>query len=187
MIDPYIKNDKTVVMEDMVLPDRPITYGIVKPGTNVEGGVPVVRVKDYTDGIIHTNDMLHTKPELNNKYLRSTLNEGDVLLSIGGTIGRVAIVPVDLVGANITQHTARISLKSEYNPIWLKGLLETSLMQEMMAKNTLGVAQVGLNLKDIRQFKMPDMPCEEQSELVRLYQQSDKSKYICNVTRRFLC
>ena len=100
-INPYIKDDKTVVMEDMVLPDRPITYGIVKPGTNVEGGVPVVRVKDFTDGVIHTEDMLHTKPELNNKYLRSTLNEGDVLLSIGGTIGRVAIVPEVLVGANL--------------------------------------------------------------------------------------
>ncbi len=163
-------------MEDMVRPDRPITYGIVKPGTNVEGGVPVVRVKDFTDGTIHTEDMLHTSHELNSKYLRSTLLEGDVLLSIGGTIGRVAIVPKELVGANITQHTARLSLRERYDPVYIKGLLESPIMQETMSKNTLGVAQVGLNLRDIRKFLAPDVPPEIQVELSDLYKQSDKSK-----------
>lgn len=162
----------------MVKSDRPVTYGIVKPGTNYEGGIPVVRVKDFTDGIIHTDDMLHTRPELNAKYLRSTLLEGDILLSIGGTIGRVAIVPKELEGANITQHTARISLQSRYDPVYVKGVLESPLMQEVMAKNTLGVAQVGLNLKDIRVFPVPDVPQEEQNFLAAFYRHADKSKYV---------
>lgn len=52
MLLPYVKAGRTIAIEDMVKSDRPVTYGIVKPGTNVEGGVPVVRVKDFTDGII---------------------------------------------------------------------------------------------------------------------------------------
>lgn len=177
MLTPYAEAGKVVLIQDMVKSDRPVTYGIVKPGTNYEGGIPVVRVKDFTDGIIHTDDMLHTRPELNAKYLRSTLLEGDILLSIGGTIGRVAIVPKELEGANITQHTARISLKSKYDPVYVKGVLESPLMQEVMAKNTLGVAQVGLNLKDIRVFPVPDVHQEEQSFLAAFYRQADKSKF----------
>lgn len=176
MLLPYVNSGQTIAIEDMVQPNRPITYGIVKPGTNVEGGVPVVRVKDFTDGVIHTEDMLHTRPELNAKYLRSTLFEGDVLLSIGGTVGRVAIVPHELIGANITQHTARISLKKEYDPVFMKGVLECPLMQEVMSKNILGVAQVGLNLRDIRKFQIPDVPRKNQIRLTELYKQSDKSK-----------
>ena len=178
MLTPYAEAGKVVLIQDMVKSDRPVTYGIVKPGTNYEGGIPVVRVKDFTDGIIHTDDMLHTRPELNAKYLRSTLLEGDILLSIGGTIGRVAIVPKELEGANITQHTARISLQSRYDPVYVKGVLESPLMQEVMAKNTLGVAQVGLNLKDIRVFPVPDVPQEEQNFLAAFYRHADKSKYV---------
>lgn len=178
MLKPYAESGKVVLIQDMVAADRPVTYGIVKPGTNYEGGVPVVRVKDYTDGTIHTDDMLHTSPELNSKYLRSTLLKGDVLLSIGGTIGRVAIVPKELEGANITQHTARISLKQKYDPLFVKGVLESPIMQEVMQKSVLGVAQVGLNLKDIRLFPVPDLPQEGQKYLVEFYRQTDKSKYL---------
>ena len=178
MLKPYEEARKVITIEEMVRPDRPVTYGIVKPGTNVEGGVPVVRVKDFTDGIVHTDDLLHTKLELNAKYLRSTLLEGDILLSIGGTIGRVAIVPKELVGANITQHTARISLREEYDPLYVKGVLESPIMQDVMARNKLGVAQVGLNLRDIRKFPVPDVPKEMQERLSAIYEQSDKSKYL---------
>lgn len=178
MLKPYEEARKVITIEEMVRPDRPVTYGIVKPGTNVEGGVPVVRVKDFTDGIVHTDELLHTKPELNAKYLRSTLLEGDILLSIGGTIGRVAIVPKELVGANITQHTARISLREEYDPLYVKGVLESPIMQDVMARNKLGVAQVGLNLRDIRKFPVPDVPKEMQERLSAIYEQSDKSKYL---------
>ena len=175
---PYEESGKVITIEEMVRPDRPVTYGIVKAGTNVDGGVPVVRVKDFTDGSVHTDDLLHTKPELNAKYLRSTLLEGDILLSIGGTIGRVAIVPKEIVGANITQHTARISLRAEYDTIYVKGVLESPIMQDVMARNKLGVAQVGLNLRDIRKFPVPDVPKEMQKRLSAIYEQSDKSKHV---------
>lgn len=72
VLKPYEEARKVITIEEMVRPDRPVTYGIVKPGTNVEGGVPVVRVKDFTDGIVHTDDLLHTKPGAKRKIL--TLN-----------------------------------------------------------------------------------------------------------------
>jgi len=92
-------------LDDLVEPDRPITYGILKPGTGFPGGVPVIKVKDYPDDRIVENGLLLTDPEIDKEYRRSRLRKGDLLISIRGTIGRLAFVPSGLSGANITQDT----------------------------------------------------------------------------------
>ena len=74
------------------------------------GGVPVVKVKDIENRSIDIPGLLLTSPTIDREYRRSRLKEGDVLFTIRGTVGRVAIVPAELENANITQDTARIDL-----------------------------------------------------------------------------
>lgn len=42
-------------------------------------------------------------------------------------------------------------------------------------------------MKELRNFECILPPMDMQKQFVEIYKQSDKSKYICNVTRRFLC
>ena len=79
-----------ITLGEMVEEDRPITYGIVKPGHGCPGGVPVVKVKDMQDGVIDESDLLLTTPELDYQYRRSRLRAGDLLISIRGSVGRMA-------------------------------------------------------------------------------------------------
>ena len=160
----------------MVEDDRPITYGILKPGTGFPGGIPVVKVKDMHDGIIDQSDLLLTSPEIDSKYQRSKLRAGDLLISIRGSVGRMAEVPEDLADANITQDTARLSIKPEYNKIYIRAVLESQLMQHDMEKNIRGVAVKGINIGYLRQLEIPMCSKEQQDELAVLYVQSDKSK-----------
>lgn len=90
-------------LESIVEVDRPVTYGIVKPGLHFSGGIPVVKVKDFPDGEVMLDDLLLTSPEIESAYKRSRLRQGDLLISIRGTVGRLAFVPKELEGANITQ------------------------------------------------------------------------------------
>jgi len=53
-------------------------------------------------------------------YRRSRVTTGDLLFSIRGTVGRMAFVPQELDGANITQDTARVSI-GEANPLFISG------------------------------------------------------------------
>lgn len=165
-------------MMELVQKERPITYGILKPGTNVEGGVPVVRVKDYPNGEIIQEDMLHTTTEIDSKYVRSHLLPGDLLLSIGGSIGRMAIVPTELEGANITQHTARLSLSEKVLPKYVMGVLEMPALQHIIESQVKGVAQKGLNLSDVKLLPIPVPQMCIQRHLVEVYEQTDKSKYV---------
>ena len=92
----------------IVRADSPICYGILMPGENCSGGVPVIKVRDIKGGRIDQSDLLLTHPTIDNAYRRSRLQHGDMRIhTIRGTTGRVAIVPTELDGGNITQDTVR--------------------------------------------------------------------------------
>lgn len=168
---------RLTTLGEMVEEDRPITYGIVKPGHGCPGGVPVVKVKDMQDGAIDESDLLLTTPELDHQYRRSRLRAGDLLISIRGSVGRMAEIPPSLENANITQDTARLTISSQYNRIYVRGVLESPILQWDMEKNIRGVAVKGINIGYLRELKMPVCDRERQDELAMLYQQTDKSKF----------
>ncbi len=176
LLQPYFDNGKTEPLVKLVCEDRPITYGILKPGTHYEGGYPVIRVKDFSRGLVNVKEVLHTTPEIYTKYLRSVLAEDDVIISIGGTIGRIAVIPQEFVGANITQHTARIALKDKRYILYFRGLLESDIMQRWMKERVLGVAQPSINLGDVKQMPIPVVDECVMKELNALVEQTDKSK-----------
>ena len=175
IIQPLLDQENTVPLDDMVEDDRPITYGIVKPGHGFPGGVPVVKVKDMRDGVIDQSDLLLTTPELDYQYRRSRLREGDLLLSIRGSVGRMAEVPASLENANITQDTARLSIKPEYNKLYVRGVLESQPLQYDMEQNIRGVAVKGINIGYLREVKMPVCSKAKQDHLANMYQQGNKS------------
>lgn len=167
---------RVTTLGKMVEEERPITYGIVKPGHGCPGGVPVVKVKDMQDGAIDESNLLLTTPELDYQYRRSRLRTGDLLISIRGSVGRLAEIPESLENANITQDTARLTISPQYNKIYVRGVLESPILQWDMEKNIRGVAVKGINIGYLRELKMPVCSRERQDELAMLYQQSDKSK-----------
>ena len=167
-------------LNDLVEDDRPITYGILKPGTGYPGGVPVVKVKDMRDGVIDQTKLLLTTPELDNRYRRSRLRAGDLLISIRGSVGRMAEVPKNLENANITQDTARLTIKPEYNKIYIRGVLESEPLQQDMERNIRGVAVKGINIGYLRLLGIPMCDRIKQDRLANLYQQSDKSKFVAS-------
>ena len=177
VIQPLLDTGKTIPLGELVDSDRPITYGILKPGTGFPGGVPVIKVKDMKDGLIDQTDLLLTSPEIDNNYKRSRLRAGDLLVSIRGSVGRMAEVPENLENANITQDTARLTIKKEYNKVFVRGVLESEPLQRDMEKNIRGVAVKGINIGYLRELGIPVCERHKQDELAALYVQSDKSKH----------
>lgn len=174
---PLIESGETIPLDDLIEDGRPITYGILKPGSGFPGGVPVVKVKDMKDGVIDQSDLLLTTPELDYQYRRSRLRSGDLLISIRGLVGRMAEVPENLENANITQDTARLTIKPEYNKVYIRGVLESRPLQEDMERNIRGVAVKGINISYLRELGIPVCDRRRQDELAELYKQSDKSKF----------
>lgn len=162
-----LKAGSAVPLEKLVQENRPICYGILMPGTGYDGGVPVIKVRDYPAGEIVEDGLLLTSPKLDEEYRRSRLQAGDLIISIRGTIGRLAVVPQSLDKANITQDTARISLMPELNPDFIRAMLESSYVQRQIASFITGLAVKGINIGELRRVIVPVASRSEQDELVR--------------------
>lgn len=149
-----IENSKkfpTTPLEDVVSTSRKITYGILKPGPDQAGGIPYVRVVDIQNGKIEVAGLKRTTSKIAEEYRRSTLRTGDLIISIRGHVGRMAIVPDACDGANITQDTARLAIVSA-NVGFVKAQLETHSSKRWMDRRTKGAAVKGINLGDLRHF-----------------------------------
>jgi len=164
---------------ELIDPDRPITYGILKPGDDVEGGVPYIRVVDMKDGVVLTDQVRRTTREIARQYKRSMLRSGDVLLSIRGHVGRLAVVPEVLDGANITQDTARLASNQLCRPLYLYACLDTRSMQFEMQRYVKGAAVKGINLMDVKQLAIPVPPIAMQEKI------EGKIRVMTEIIRKF--
>jgi type I restriction enzyme S subunit len=142
----------------LIDPDRPITYGILKPGPDIEGGIPYVRVVDMANRSVEVDQVKRTTPAIGKQYRRSMLREKDVLLSIRGHVGRLSVTPPEMEGANITQDTARLAVGPDLESWYLLFCLESTAMQRYMARRTKGAAVKGINLGDLKEIPTPVPP-----------------------------
>jgi type I restriction enzyme S subunit len=145
---------------------RPIIYGIIKPGPHVPDGIPYVRVTEMKDGSIDPSTLRRTSHERAAKFRRATLASGDVLISKDGTIGRVAVVPPELAGANITQHVMRAPIHQYVARDFVVWAIRSDQCQRWLTGETRGVALRGVNVEDFRRLPIPLPPVAEQGRIV---------------------
>jgi type I restriction enzyme S subunit len=147
---------------DVVEVDRPITYGILMPGPNVADGVPVIKVKDFPAGFVREDDLLRTSHEIDAAFARSRLRAGDLIISIRGTVGRVAEIGPALAGANITQDTARLTIRADHDARFVRAMLESGFVQTQISRRITGLAVKGINIGELRRVLVPAPPLEAQ-------------------------
>jgi type I restriction enzyme S subunit len=169
-----------------------ITYGILKPVWTSEG-VPTVRVTEMKTGTIDVAALPKCDPSRADQFTRTTLSEGDLLISKDGTIGKTAFVPAELEGGNITQHMLRFAITPEVNRQFVRLIIDSPPYQAWMAGETKGVALQGVNVGDFRRMPIPIPPLAEQDrivakvdELMALCDQLEASLGAADTTRRRL-
>lgn len=158
-------------LRDICEPGRPITYGILKPGPELEEGIPYIRVADFPGNHLNIKNIKKTSHEIDQQFKRARLKEGDLLLSIRGSVGRLIKIPAVLKGANITQDTARLSISPLISTDFIYWVLLADSTQRRMKNATRGVAVRGINIGDVRALQIPLPSREEQAEIVRRVEQ----------------
>ncbi|UZN05411.1 restriction endonuclease subunit S [Cellulomonas sp. S1-8] len=153
-------------------PARPIQYGIVLPGPDFPGGVPIIKGGDIGAQRLHPELLRRTAPEIDRAYSRSRVREGDVVIAIRGSVGEVATVPDTLAGANLTQDSARIAPQGVCGT-WLLHVLQTPTVQARIARMIVGATVKGINIADLRRVIVPTPNLDEQAQLAKAAQSID--------------
>jgi type I restriction enzyme S subunit len=164
-------------LEDLTDPTRSIRYGIVQPGRFDPDGRYMIRGQDYSEsrGWAKPIDLFRVSARVESKYKKARVRAGDLIITIvGAGTGHVEVVPDWLDGANLTQTTARIAIRSDMsNPQFCMYLLQSDLGREQVATYVKGNAQPGLNVADVKRFTLVMPPREIQDAVAKRLQDVD--------------
>ncbi|WP_442775064.1 restriction endonuclease subunit S [Sphaerotilus montanus] len=145
-----------------------ITYGIVQPGAQVSQGVPIIRVNNFRDMHLDLSDVMHVQPEIAAKYERTKLHGGEVLLTIVGTVGQVAVVSKQLAGFNVARAVAVIHPLPKVSADWIALCLRSPLSRHLLVSRANTTVQTTINLKDLRALPIPVPPEAEREQITAL-------------------
>ncbi|MEU6862801.1 restriction endonuclease subunit S [Streptomyces sp. NPDC046876] len=129
-------------------------YGVLVPQF-VDEGVRFVRVNDLLDLPGRAASLVKIPAELSAQYARTVTKAGDVLLSVVGTMGRSAVVPEELAGANVARAVASLRPRSDV-PSWLIATWLTTPAFLRQANDVTGsdTAQPTLGMEDLGNFQL---------------------------------
>lgn len=142
-------------------------------------GVNFLKIECFSEkGDYIQNKATHISEECHEKLKRSQLKEGDILFSIAGVIGRVAIVTRNMLPANINQALAIIRIKKDdiYLP-YVKLILTSPLIKKQFERKKQGVAQLNISLKDINDLEIPLPEIGKQIEYANSFKKVEKLIY----------
>lgn len=155
-------------LEQCTLAKRPIAYGVLQPGEDQADGVLLIRVCDIADGVVDQGNLKRISPAISEMFPRTQLQGGEVLLTLVGTIGRTAIVPPNLAGANVARAVGVLTPGNGILGEWLEICLRYSKTRQSMTENAREVARKTLNLEQVREHAVPIPSDAEQREAVSL-------------------
>lgn len=136
-----------------------------------EDGVKFLKIECFNEqGGVIPDKVTYISEECNEKLKRSQIKENDILFSIAGAIGRVAIATREMIPANTNQALAIIRIKEgeAYIP-YLKLILTSKIVRDQFEKQKQGVAQLNLSLKNIGDLEVPICSLEKQKKFVDLF------------------
>ena len=130
-------------------------------------GINFVKIETIDEGgYFIKKKFAYINQECNNSLKRSQLKENDILFSIAGALGRVALVDSSILPANTNQALAIISPKKELDSKYLEQILRSDLIQSQIFGLKVGVAQSNLSLAQVSDFEIPLPPLAIQKQIV---------------------
>ena len=148
----------------------PTTYGFEW----VDFGIPFFRNNSIKDNFFVYGDFSYISEEAHAVLSRSEIHAKDILISITGDIGKVAIIPDEVLRGNINQHTARVRVVDKHDPYFVYTFLRTEAVQEGFKAIKTGLSMPQLSLGQIRAIELPGVALDEQRCLGRFFLQLDK-------------
>lgn len=152
-------------VEQLNLANKPCAYGVLQPGNDIPDGIPLVRVGDIDDGLVQQGALKRIAPQIAAQYPRTKLVGGEFLITLVGAIGRTALVPDSLAGANVARAVGVVPLAREINAHWFEVWFRNPPKVVEMTSKSHEVARKTLNLEDVRVASVAAPPLAEQRRI----------------------
>lgn len=117
---------------------------------------PYIRVRDLGKSkTLELNSSYEYVDEITQKQIQRYITlKGDILISIVGTIGLIAIVGGSLNGANLTENCVKLVKLDNIDSEYLYYYLKSPFGQQNISRGTVGAVQAKLPIKNIQEFSI---------------------------------
>jgi type I restriction enzyme S subunit len=142
----------------------PIRRGIDMPRFVDDAQAPrMVTIASFSDPGIDFAGLEGIDPSQHADFRASQLAAGDLVIAMGGYVGRAAICPPNPPVANIGRHSARVVVDPiKADPYFLWSFLTSAIGELQLKRQVTGSVQAGVNLEDLRVVELPSPTTEAQ-------------------------
>ncbi len=135
-----------------------------------EEGVRYLMAENVKDGYVDISNIRYVDESIHIKNKRASVKEGNILISIKGSLGQVAVVENWLLPANLSRDVAIIKVKddsflSEYVALYL----QSQVGQKMSVRLGSGGVQQMITLGRLREILVPVLSRTFQVKIKNLY------------------
>jgi len=169
---------KTVALGEIIELQNGFAF---KSSEYAEEGYFLMRITNVQQGFIQNNNPRYVSIPKDSKLKQFILNEGDILMSLTGDVGRVGIVKESNLPAALNQRLARVIIKS-LRPVarnYLFNFLNSEHLRTEMESLGHGAAQLNVSTKDILSIQIPLPPLSTQKKIVAkldaIFAETDKA------------
>ncbi len=132
----------------------------------VDSGIRIIRISNVQKGYIEdSTPAFYSFDTVGlNKFM---LEEGDLLMSLTGNVGRVAILEKELLPAALNQRVACLRLKSnKISKSYLFHFLNSNFFEQQCIMASNGVAQKNMSTEWLKDYEIPLYTPNQQEEIV---------------------
>ena len=132
----------------------------------VDSGVRIIRIANVQKGYIEDSAPVFY-PIDNIEYKKYELKEGDLLLSLTGNVGRVALLQKEFLPAALNQRVACLRIKDETILLksFLFNLLNSDYFESKCVESSQGVAQKNMSTEWLKEYDIPLFSIDKQTEI----------------------
>ena len=138
--------------------------------TFVENGIKYLTAEHIKQGYVDFNGVRFISSEVDQRNARARVNEGDILISIKGTLGEIALAEISLLPANMNRDVAIIKLcSSSFSGQYITPFLRSKFGAYQLSREGSGGVQQMITLERLRCVLIPLLDNSLQNEIGSLH------------------
>ena len=132
----------------------------------VEEGIRIIRIANVQKGYIEDSAPVFY-PDDSKDAKKYSLEEGDILMSLTGNVGRVAKLSKEFLPAALNQRVACLRIKDgiPLDKAFLFNLLYSDYFEQQCIAASKGVAQKNMSTEWLKEYEVPIFPMEQQKAI----------------------
>ena len=135
----------------------------------VDCGIRIIRIANVQKGYIEDSNPVFypSEDKYANQYM---LNDGDLLMSLTGNVGRVAILSHEFLPAALNQRVACIRIKENvpFLKKYIFHLLNSEYFERKCIESAEGIAQKNMSTKWLKEYDILERTVSEQEDIIQI-------------------